>query len=1228
MGGISVFETDINVGSLGNAWSNFLTTTANGTESMVVTALGQLMSSATAFSKSPGISAFSSATGFAASSANFYNDLTAYQAAVKDNQSGLQTDAVFSMLGDGLGAIGSLLSASAAAVSSMVSSSINPLSFSVGDAAALSEFATIINAAGVLVGAVQTGAGIINGITSYFQELDDELNQAQPLLELNFNDPNSNSDTFVMPGQSGDSLVETPLSGSSAFQYAEVNSAGAQTSSVMLAMNGPVENESIYGTGVVSDVSEGQISLGNGASATLNGSSDAVALGQNTTTMITGGSNTFSANGSASGSTFTLEGTGANADTVNLAGATDVSVLLGDATTEAGFVSTSATVNSLNGGGVITGSAGDNLNILGVNVTLNANGGQYSLAGSGATANASNSVISVGADLTATVNGKSDTINALADSATALNGSGNIVNLVSDSGSTVGLYGVNSDNTIYGMGNSIGVDANNATVTSSGNTFWFSGTGLTTSITGSNNVVNGLAGSSTLVTGSDTVYLQNDSDSTVGLYGVNSDNTIYGTGNSIGVDANNATVTSSDNIFWFSNAYFTTSITGGQNVVNALADSSTLLSGSGNTVYLQNDSDSTVGLYGVNSDNTIYGTGNLIGVDANNATVTSSGNTFWFSSAYFTTSITGGQNVVNALADSSTLLSGSGNTVYLQNDSDSTVGLYGVNSDNTIYGTGNSIGVDANNATVSSSGNTFWFSGTGLTTSITGGQNVVNTLADSSTLLSGSGNTVYLQNDSVSTVGLYGVNSNNTINGTGNSIGIDANNATVASSGNTFYFSDGGFATTVNGSSNLIDAGETGLTTTLNGNSNVIDAGAASLTVLSGLQEVVNLVSSSGSAVDLTAGSQGIVYGTGNSVDLLGSNVFVYAKDDSISYSTGLSDLTVAGSGDSGNLGGVNYIPQGALPSWAQSGESGGSGGSGEDSGDSGDSGDGGGGEDDGEGDMVSAGFSGDRGTVQANLSSNITAIAQSTNANSSAAIFAATESGLAEAQEMANDAPVSAGVGPNVFEGARWSSETITWSIASAQNGAASPFSGFMGDQYESAIEQAFATWAAASGLNFVEVADSSQSDIRIGWGDLDTQSTSQVGQTILEASGGVFSSGATIQIEDPTQDDVFTDAGQPGVASTATLEQVLLHEIGHALGLADNADQSSIMNYDLTTANQSLDATDLNAIQTLYGNSAATAQLIQAMASLGTTSAMQTSAQTASQQVDQSQLLAANTH
>ncbi|WP_233873960.1 matrixin family metalloprotease [Paraburkholderia adhaesiva] len=247
------------------------------------------------------------------------------------------------------------------------------------------------------------------------------------------------------------------------------------------------------------------------------------------------------------------------------------------------------------------------------------------------------------------------------------------------------------------------------------------------------------------------------------------------------------------------------------------------------------------------------------------------------------------------------------------------------------------------------------------------------------------------------------------------------------------------------------------------------------------------------------------------------------------------------------------------------------------------------------------AGLAGSQSVINQTLGAGLDAAAQAVGGGTAAGTTAA-EGGLQEAALAAQLSSMSGGTGTSIFEGASWNSNVVTWSFGDSTSG----FSADMTSTEEILVEQAFATWAAASGLQFVEVADPSQADITLGLADLDTASTGVVGMTTTPAQDGVFASGATIRIEDPNQDALTTDAdGQLAYSGTdAEFEQVVLHEIGHALGLASNADVNSIMYYELGATNRTLDATDLAGIQTLYGgnasatSSSAVSQLIQAMA------------------------------
>lgn len=95
-------------------------------------------------------------------------------------------------------------------------------------------------------------------------------------------------------------------------------------------------------------------------------------------------------------------------------------------------------------------------------------------------------------------------------------------------------------------------------------------------------------------------------------------------------------------------------------------------------------------------------------------------------------------------------------------------------------------------------------------------------------------------------------------------------------------------------------------------------------------------------------------------------------------------------------------------------------------------------------------------------------------------------------------------------------------------------------------------------------------------------------------------------IRLEDPSENALSgTVNGGTYAGTNATFMQVLLHEIGHALGLGDTADQNSIMYYEATANDRTLDSTDTQAIKALYDPSVQSSQqLIQAMAALTTSS------------------------
>jgi hypothetical protein len=92
---------------------------------------------------------------------------------------------------------------------------------------------------------------------------------------------------------------------------------------------------------------------------------------------------------------------------------------------------------------------------------------------------------------------------------------------------------------------------------------------------------------------------------------------------------------------------------------------------------------------------------------------------------------------------------------------------------------------------------------------------------------------------------------------------------------------------------------------------------------------------------------------------------------------------------------------------------------------------------------------------------------------------------------------------------------------------------------------------------------------------------------------------------VEDVSEDPLVSGADGTSVygGTDATFSQVLLHEIGHALGFGDNADPTSVESYYLSAANRTLSSNDIAQAVALYGSGSAAGnvvhQLIHAMSS-----------------------------
>ncbi|MBF0563174.1 MAG: matrixin family metalloprotease [Alphaproteobacteria bacterium] len=234
---------------------------------------------------------------------------------------------------------------------------------------------------------------------------------------------------------------------------------------------------------------------------------------------------------------------------------------------------------------------------------------------------------------------------------------------------------------------------------------------------------------------------------------------------------------------------------------------------------------------------------------------------------------------------------------------------------------------------------------------------------------------------------------------------------------------------------------------------------------------------------------------------------------------------------------------------------------------------------------------------MSAAVGSDIGSLSQDDLSNGDFAGASAAQAALHEVQGV-----IASGTNTAVLDGAKWDQQVVTWSLADSPGTGSTQFSGSMDSSEAATVQQAFDAWGAATGLQFKEAADSSQSDIRLGWEDFNTATTGVIGYTTVPNHDGQIQPGAIVRLEDPSQDALVTGAdGQQTYAGTdATLSQVLTHEIGHALGFGDNANPNSIMSYYLGSDNRTLDSVDLAGASALYGTSSSPAPSTDSSAAL----------------------------
>ncbi|HVZ08374.1 beta strand repeat-containing protein [Rhodopila sp.] len=930
-----------------------------------------------------------------------------------------------------------------------------------------------------------------------------------------------------------------------------------------------------------------------GTSLTIHAAAgDALTLGTaNATDIVSGNTVTVT---TAAGDALTDSGVG---DIINEASRTSAAVSGGNDTIDMNGAADTATL--FGGGYTVNGDgSGDTVNLsTSAIATVNGSGGAIGFLVSGDSVTASNETINtIAGDQNENLTGTGDTLNEAANTSVNVSGGSDTINM-DGTADYAGLFGggytVNGDDggdtvnlstgasaTVYGSNGSIGflvsldsVIASNETINTLANVQNDNVTGTGDTINESTNDILGIWG------GFDTINL-NESQVVLasGSYTVNSDvggdtvnlgvsasATVYGSGGAIGFLVSGDSVTAYNEVINTLAGVQGESLTGTGDILNEAANVAFNVAGGFDTVNMDGSGD-YVGLLG-GSGYSIAGSNGEIATLANTVfTVYGSLNTLYLG-ASDQVSITGNGEDINAAnatvtfaaSDTSETVTGSNNTFNFGNDDQAS-----------IDGNGNIVNVWQGTVT-------FEPAATGET--VTGSNDIFYLDHDDQLSLNGNAETINAMSATVTFAaaatgeGITG--SNNTFNlGHDDQIAINGNDDQVIANGahTVTAFSAAATSETLSGTAGTLNLQSNDqITVTNSGELTNVFEGENGITIHESNATIK--IGSNVPMVDIF-GTNDIIYGSG------GDGIYINGTQDDVFGNNLYAQYNGINTGD--NIYGVddtgdNYqtIYSGASYDY---------------------------GLDDtlysiAYGIDVDDGFAAGALSKQPNLSS----IAEF---STPSAISGAASDALAVAGQaiQASETP-SAAIALSPYEGMTWSGTTVTWDFANA--GADTPVTRAIDPMYQAAIEHAFQIWSSVADIQFQQAASGTSANIHIGFYDLNSTTTGLMGCTLANESGGDLQTSSVIQFDDPSDDPIVL--GQDGhlsyLSSGVDLEQLALHEIGHMLGLADNADPDSIMYAELGTSNRTLDQNDITNIQALYGparlSSTSTNLLVQSAAS-----------------------------